>query len=249
MNVAPTADPTSGIIALFGPGALLLAQSSRGDGRHLVVRAHAKGGATGRWHVFKLFGRKRSFLRESLRDFGQRVLVGKTGVRAERRARIEQEVLELWRREGFDVPRVEENVALPPGVAPPVVVMEFVSGRPLDQALADPGVALAEKERLLEWLGREWARRHARAKELREPKLIQVHASLDHVIHHTGHDSARGERLVTFDFEVAWTRRHPIARLAKWERDREDESLQRCAPPQQLAALRAALERGYAGRG
>jgi hypothetical protein len=69
------------------------------------------------------------------------------------------------------------------------------------------------------------------------------------VIHHTGHDSARGERLVTFDFEVAWTRRHPIARLAKWELDREDESLQRCAPPQQLAALRAALERGYPGRG
>jgi hypothetical protein len=245
MTAPPTADPASGIVALFGPGALLLAQSSRGDGRHLVVRAHAKGGATGRYHVFKLFGRKRSLLRESLRDFGQRVLVGKTGVRAERRARIEQEVLELWRREGFDVPRVEENVALPPGVAPPVVVMEFVSGRPLDQGLADPGVTLAEKERLLEWLGREWARRHARAKELREPKLIQVHASLDHVIHHTG----AKERLVTFDFEVAWTRRHPIARLAKWELDREDESLQRCAPPLQLAALRAALERGYSGRG
>jgi hypothetical protein len=90
-----TADPAAGIVALFGPGALLLAQSSRGDGRHLVVRAHAKGGATGRYHVFKLFGRKRSLLRESLRDFGQRVLVGKTGVRAERRARVEQEVLEL----------------------------------------------------------------------------------------------------------------------------------------------------------
>lgn len=243
-----TAPPAADLVALFGPGALLLAHSARGDGRHLVIRAHAKGGATGRFHVFKLFGRKRTWLRESLRDLGQRVLVGKTGVRAERRARVEREVLDLWRREGFDVPRVEADVALPKGVAPPVVVMEFVAGRPLDQVVADPGVALAEKERLLARLGREWRRRHARAAELDEPKLIQVHASLDHVIHHASH-AGSAERLVTFDFEVAWTRRHPIARLAAWELDREHESLARCAPPGELAALRAALARGYAGRG
>ena len=242
MMAPPIADD---VVALFGADATLLAESRRGDGRHLVIRARA----AGRFHVFKLFGRKRSVLRESLRDFGQRVLVGKTGVLAARRAQIERKVLTLWRHEGFDVPHLQEGVALPAGVHQPVVVMEFVSERHLDQLLADPEVAVAEKERLLARLGREWARRHARAKELNEPLLIQVHASLDHVIHYAGHDSGRGERLVTFDFEVAWTRRHPIARLAAWELAREHASLRRCAPHAQYAALRAALDHGYSGRG
>jgi hypothetical protein len=104
-----TADPAAGIVALFGPGALLLAQSSRGDGRHLVVRAHAKGGATGRYHVFKLFGRKRRLLRESLRDFGQGVLVGKTACAPSGGADRKGGPRALAAR-GFDVPRVEERL-------------------------------------------------------------------------------------------------------------------------------------------
>jgi len=221
------------------PGGQLLARSARGDGQHFVLKLRRQ---NGEFVVLKHFGRKRSLLRDTLRDWGQRLLVGKTGMHPDRRARTERDTLTTWRREGFDVPRlVGADESQRVIASQPSVVMEFVDGRRFDSFIADPAVALEEKERLLTRLARDWSRRHARALELNEPLLIQVHASLDHVLY----VSPPTERLVTFDFEVAWSRRHPIARIAAFEFARELASLRRCAPASQCAALEAVVARAY----
>jgi len=238
-------------LASFGRGATLLAAGKRGDGRHFVVRAQIGG----RDLVVKLYGRKRDAVRDFLRDVGQRLLVGKSGVRAERRAATERRVLALWRREGFDVPELLEEVELPAEIVQPSVVMEYVPGRTLDAVVADPSIAIDEKRRVVTRLARELERRHARARALREPLLIQVHASLGHVLHvrageTVGRSAASAapasERLVTFDFEVAWTRRRGLEAMVRHEFTHYRDSLAKGSLPEERADLERAFADGYA---
>lgn len=234
-------------LANFGREATLLASGARGDGRHFVVRTRiatvAADGSDGplRDVVVKLYGRKRDALRDFLRDVGQRLFAGKSGVRADRRAATEARVLALWRREGFDVPELIEGVRLPANILQPRVVMEYVPGRMLDALVADPAVPLHDKNRIVTRLARELARRHARARELREPQLIQLHASLGHVLH-VGAAGGSPERLVTFDFEVAFTRRSGLDANLRRELTHYRDSLAHRSPP----AHRAELERAFA---
>jgi hypothetical protein len=240
-------------LASFGRDATLLAAGKRGDGRHFVVRARIGG----RDLVVKLYGRKRDAVRDFLRDVGQRLLVGKSGVRAARRAATERRVLALWRREGFDVPELIEDVALPAEIVQPRVVMEYVPGRTLDAFVADRSVALEEKRRVVTRLARELARRHARARALREPLLIQVHASLGHVLHVRAGEAGAGpaaapsaapanERLVTFDFEVAWTRRRGLEAMVRQEFTHYRDSLAKGSLPAERSELAKAFADGYA---
>jgi hypothetical protein len=267
---AAAASATGGAGETNGLDATVLASGARGDGRHHVLRARIGG----RDVVVKLYGRKRSATRDVLRDLGQRLFVGKSGVRADRRAATERRVLETWRREGFDVPALVEGVVLPPQIVQPSVVMEFVPGRLFDECIADPALPLAEKSRLVTRIALDLARRHARARALREPLLIQVHATLRHVLHVApaagaavvapaagaavvapaagaavaGQPASSDERLVTFDFEVAWTRRHGLDAMARQEFTHYRDSLASCALPQQHAALERAFDDGYAER-
>lgn len=229
-------------LASFGCDATLLASGARGDGRHFVVRTRIDG----RDLVVKLYGRKRDAVRDFLRDLGQRLLVGKSGVRADRRAATERRVLALWRREGFDVPQLIEGVRLPAGIRQPSVVMEYVPGRTLDALVADASVALEVKRRIVTRLAREVARRHARARELREPLLVQLHASLGHVLHVAGDERGPPERLVTFDFEVAFTRRRGLETKLRRELTHYRDSLAQWSPPEQRAELERAFADGLA---
>jgi hypothetical protein len=238
---AGAAGAAGNVDATFGLDATVLASGARGDGRHFVLRAQIGG----RDLVVKLYGRKRSALRDLLRDLGQRLFVGKSGVGARRRAATERAVLSLWRREGFDVPALVDGVVLPAAIRQPRVVMEYVPGRMLDGWIADPAPPLAEKVRVVARLAQELARRHARALALREPMLIQVHAALGHVLYVAAENRPAGpavaERLVTFDFEVAWTRRHGFEAMLRQEFSHYLEDLERSAPAPQRAALVAAF--------
>lgn len=178
----------------FGLEAEVLAHSARGDGRHWVLKVERGG----RPVVLKLYGRKRDRLRDFLRDLGHRFLVGKTGMTPAARMRTERDALELWRRHGFAVPRVLD-VELPREVPPLRLVLEWVDGRTLKRLLADPAVPIEEKRRLVARCARDWSRRHDLAIELREPRLLQAHASFAHVL-------VADDALVTIDFEVGWLR-------------------------------------------
>ncbi len=189
---------------LFGLDAEVLAHSERGDGRHWVLKVELDG----RPLVVKLYGRKRDWLRDFLRDVGQRFLVGKSGMTPAARMQTERATLELWHRHGFRVPRVLD-ATLPAEVPKLRLVLESIEGGTVRDLLADPRVPLMEKRRVTAQCVSEWTRRHELALRLREPGLIQVHATFGHVLR-------SGDALVTFDFEVAW-RRRDVERLVEIE--------------------------------
>ncbi len=232
-------------VTLHGLDGEVLARSARGDGRHLVLKISLHGVPA----VLKLYGRKRDWLKDTLRDIGHRWLLGKTGMTARARWTTERETLALWRRHGFDVP-AELQLPLPAAVPPMRLLSVFVPGKPLYLAIEHETLPLAEKERLIAWLAADWGRRHTLALQLVEPRLVQSHAMLAHVFHVApgaeAPDSA--ERLVTFDFEVAWARRSALPRLVSLEIAQLFDSIARWAPVDHIGPLIAAFARGYPDR-
>jgi hypothetical protein len=229
-------------VTRFGLDGELLAWSARGDGRHLVLKVELGG----RPAVVKLYGRKRDWLRDWLRDVGQRLLVGKSGMTPAARCRTERETLALWRAHGFDVPAALD-LPLPPEVPPLRLVSEWIEGRLLQVPIRDPDVPLAEKQRLVARLAAEWGRRHELALRLREPRLLQTHAMLGHVLWVAAGATAAGsaERLVTFDFEVTWARRAASPRRVAQELMQLLESIAAFAPLQEIGPLIAAFAAAY----
>ena len=222
-------------VQLYGLDAELLASSSRGDGRHQVLKIVRDGAPI----VLKLYGRKRDWVRDFLRDVGHRFLVGKTGMTPAARMRTERETLELWLRHGFNVPRVLD-VELPAEVPPLRLALEWIRGRSMRDLLSDPTVAVEAKRTALERAVREWTRRHALALQLREPRLVQAHATFGHVL-------VDGEMLATFDFEVVWKRRN-LERLLQLELLGFLGSFGPWIPPDQLESLLDVVVAHYSPR-
>jgi hypothetical protein len=226
----------------FGLEGEVLARSARGDGRHLVLKVELEGAPA----VVKFYGRKRAWLRDAVRHLGQRLIVGKSGMTPAARQRTERDTLALWRAHGFDVPALLER-ALPPRVPRLHIVSEFVAGELLSAAIRDPRLPLAEKQRLLARLAAESGRRHDLALRLAEPRLIQVHAALDHVFYVRENALGAGsrERLATFDFEVVWTRRSGLPALVELELMQLLQSIARSAPVEQVGPLIRAFAAAY----
>lgn len=229
-------------VALYGLEGEVLARSRRGDGRQLVLRTSIAGTPV----VVKLYGGKRDWIRDRVRGLGHRWLLGKTGMGPRDRWRTERACLETWRAHGFDVPELLD-LPLPRAIPPLHIQQEFIRGTPLHRILASARVALAEKQRLLGWLAQDWGRRHALALASGELRLVQAHAALGHVFHVPAGTAgpASPERLVTLDFEVAWSRPSALARLPSLEIAQLLDSLVRCAPFDQIDALMQTFVASY----
>jgi len=172
----------------------VLAFSRRGDGGHRVLKVEHRGGPV----VLKLYGLKRGRLRTVMRQFGSRVILGKSSVTARGRRETERRTLELWKREGFDVPALLD-LSVPEAVGGPYLAIEWVPGPTLAHVLGDRGTPLERKREFITAFAGVFSERHARALELREPRLIFEHPTFEHVIVSDG-------RLVHFDFEIVITR-------------------------------------------
>ena len=152
--------------------------------------------------VLKQYRPRAALWVEWVGEAGARALNGKQGFACEWRYYTERRLLELWRGHGLDVPRVYD-AALPDGVAPPALWLEYCPGPLLGDVLADAATPTARQRELIAWLGRETDRRHALAEHLGEPGLLHEHGSVKHQL-------LCGGRLVTFDLEAAYTRRRAI---------------------------------------
>jgi hypothetical protein len=132
-------------------------------------------------------------------------------------------------------------------VPPLRLVYEFVPGQLMHFFCESAEIPLAEKERVLGELAREWGRRHALAIALREPRLVQSHATLcARDPDAAGARRTRALRHLRLRGGVgaplrAAAAREPRARAVL-------DSLGRRAPPEQLAPLVAALVRAYPDR-
>lgn len=134
----------------------------------------------------------------------------KRGISARARYETERLTLEIWRREGFDVPALLDLPAPEPTPEGPYVWLEYLPGVPLSDFIEDPEAPFADKVRYVERLGQELARRQGRALEISEPLLIQEHASVKHVI-------VDGERMVHFDLEGGYCPGFDITEAATQE--------------------------------
>ena len=191
--------------AFLGMQAEVLAESRRGDGSHRVLKVDFQGTPV----VVKCYGLKGSRLQALLRQFGSRLLLGKTTYTARGRHATERAVLELWRREGFDVPAVLD-LDLAEKAGQPCLAMEFVPGELMSKVIRAADVPLAGKKELVARFAETAGRRHARALQLREPGLVFKHPTFSHII-------VSGERLFHFDFEQALTHPGSIERYIRHE--------------------------------
>jgi hypothetical protein len=185
--------------------AQLLNISRRGDGRQRVMKvAHNE-----KFMVLKCYGLKRSRLKSLFRQLGSLFLVRKSSITAKARHDTELDVLSLWKREGFDVPEVYPLPILPQDT-PHCTAMEWIPSPTLAEVLQDDQKSLAYKKEIIARYARIWGKRHARALELGEPRLLQENPTLSHVF-------VSRDRLVHFDFEIVFTRKKDLKRLIRRE--------------------------------
>jgi hypothetical protein len=171
----------------------VLTVSLRGDGTQRVLRSRGPSPV-----VIKFFGLKRNRFRTVLRQFGSLFIVGKSSIRAAARREMERSVLILWRKEGFDVPELLDS-RLPEENANLCLAMENLRGPSLIAALCGNRMSLEDKCDFVARFADVCGKRHARALQLKEPRLFLEHPTFEHVLFD-------GDRMVHIDFEIVFTR-------------------------------------------
>lgn len=193
------AAPREQLLTLLAPySPRLLDASARGSGWNSVWLLTAGE----RQMVLKVYGRRRTRVREWMTDFSH-LTSGRTGYTARARRETEARCLLLWSQAGFDVPALQMTPPDFPPLPVPFLLMEFIPGPPLSRLLADPGTPQTAREAVFRRYLVELSTRHAAALERQEAAFLQEHPALDHVL-------VSDNRLVTFDLEVAYTTRHGI---------------------------------------
>ena len=170
--------------------------STRGDGRHMILKVIHKE----RPMVLKCYGLKRSIIRTIIKRFGYFMVEGKSSFSASGRFKTEREVLELWRREGFDVPQLFFPDFLSK-MSMPCLAMEWIPGKTLAKVFQDRELPLSRKKELIEKFAGVLGNRHAKASELKEYRFIFGHPTFSHVM-------LSEDRMVHFDFEIVYRKGH-----------------------------------------
>ena len=183
----------------------ILADSPRGDGRQWVALLETP---TGERVIAKSYGRKRSRWRTAARQLGHWTFAGKSSYAARGRCQTERDVLRLWRSLGFAVPAVLWPRAEDDDPLGTLTLLEYVEAPTLEQCIR--GGKEPQIRALTAAFARAVSRRHQNAIESGEPRLLQAHAGLEHVL-------VAGERFVSFDFEVVSRRRGREVALAAVE--------------------------------
>jgi hypothetical protein len=183
-----------------------LAESEAGGGQQQYV-LHLKN-RHGEF-VLKHFGAKQGRMRTLVRQFGSLFLVGKSSIAPGDRKQVEEDTLALWRQEGFHVPGPP---AFPvEGLDPDLdLALEFVKGEPLNVFLMRKDRTDEEILSIVRLLAEDLARRHARALELAEPRLLLERPTLEHFI-------LSGDRIVNLDLEIVYTNPNLTENLARRE--------------------------------
>jgi tRNA A-37 threonylcarbamoyl transferase component Bud32 len=192
-------------ILFHGREAEVLSLSKKGDGTHRVLKLLYKGTPL----ILKCYGLKTGRLQAALRQYGVRLIIGKSAYSVAGRFHTESEVLALWRREGFDVPGVLSPDFLS-DIRQPCLAMEWIPGPTLAAMLRSTEISLDRKKELVAQFAGVMGRRHDRAIAIKEPRLIFEHPTFNHVI-------VSGDRLVHFDFEIAFTAAGNIERVVRHE--------------------------------
>lgn len=153
-------------------------------------------------YLLKLYRTRRGRFLDYIEPTYSKYVLRRTSGTPAGRYESERDNLAVWTREGFDVCRVFE-LPLPEGIEPPALWLEYVPGRLLDDVLRDPELEWDQKTGDLTVLATELGRRHARAFETGERRLLQKHGGGCHVMLFEG-------RQITIDLEGAYLPGHRL---------------------------------------
>ena len=192
-------------VLLAGHEAELLCTSKKGNGQHLVAKLIWDGKAV----VVKCYGLKRTFLRTIIRQYTSPVFTGKSSVSISSRHRTERKILQLWHREGFDVPAILD-IPLLSEIPQPCLAMEWIQGPTLAEFFRCSQTPFPRKQQVMENFVNILGMRHKKALNLNEPRLLFEHPGFKHVL-------LSGQRMVHFDFEITFIRKKNIERLIRRE--------------------------------
>ena len=213
-----------------------------------ILQAGGRGGTGNLLYVFrnetpplllKVYRCRRSLLRESLKNFSERVMEGKRGATAAIRYATEKLNLDLWAREGFDVvQRVERPLSA--GIAPPALWITYYDAPHLGEVLADSSRTIEARLALCNQLGAALSRRHTRAVELKEPLLIHEHGNVKHFL-------VAGNRLIAFDLEHGYKPGFPVIEAIAREISGVAQSMAR-SDASNAGRLLSSFAAGYANK-
>ena len=215
----------------------VISESRRGDGHHKLLKV-AGGNAV---QAVKQYGRKRSQFRVLLRSIGNLTYAGKSSILIAERMRTEAATLELWTREGIDVPRLIPREDALNGVRDPALILEWISGPSLLERFEDPELPLESKLDLMRRFTAIWCHRHDRAIALNEPRLIYEHPTFAHVL-------LSGDRFVHIDFEIVFTSQRRLERQRQREILGFIRSLAKVEPAEHIDPLIRAFAESYESR-
>ena len=159
--------------------------------------------------VLKIYRRRRSRLREVLGRFSHACIERKRGTHPHERWETERTAIAIWAREGFRVPRILDD-APPVDVDGPSLWLERVDGQTFFWLTHDPKISLGRKQELAARLGRDHSRRHRRARELGEIRLLHEHPTTKHVL-------VSNDELVTIDHEGGFAADYPLTLAIAFE--------------------------------
>lgn len=165
-------------------------QGQGADGKGNLLLKVDKGDET---FILKLYRRRWPLWKEHIEPVTAKIFQKKMGTNVRIRFQTERENLAMWTREGFDVPQ-NFDYPIPEGIDPPALWLEYCPGRLLSEVLRDNRLPWNEKEQVLTRFGAELGRRHLRFMEISEPSLVQIHATVGHILLYKN-------RMITFDLE------------------------------------------------
>lgn len=211
----------------------LLNFSKRGDGTHCIIKLMNDGLPI----VLKLYGRKRNAFRTGFKKCSLPFDVGQSSSSPHDRFQTEREVLSLWKREGFDVPTIYSPAFLA-GFDHLCIAMEWMPGQTLTAFLHDTSISLDRKREVIGRFCKDMARRHERALQNQEVRLILFHPKLSRILVSNG-------RLVYIDFETVYTPKRDLDRIVRKEIAGFLYSIARTSPREQLYPLLECFIKSY----
>jgi hypothetical protein len=156
------------------------------------------------WAVLKVYYGSRGFWGRIRKSIGNVVYSSQTSYMPKTRRRVEIECIHLWRRHGFRVFDIYEDVEVQaPGCVPGgYLLMEYVSAPNLVDFMGDDRVPLDDRFETYRRFLQVWSRRHDLAISEHEPRLVHENGDGKHVM-------VLKDDFLWFDFEMVY--RYPSA--------------------------------------
>ncbi|MFC1707961.1 hypothetical protein ACFL59_14290 [Planctomycetota bacterium] len=159
----------------------------------------------GGFAVLKVYYGSRGPVSRVVKSVENVVFAGQTSYMPMTRLRTERACMELWRKHGFRVFEIYEDVEVIAPECPPggYLLMEYVEAPKILGYLQEPEASLDEKIELYRRFLAEWGRRHELAISLREPRLVHENGDGNHVMLAEG-------GFLWFDFEMVYRYRSRV---------------------------------------